>query len=150
MTYLWKQFKLAMKIIFFPVTIVLWILSTFYSVQAEEPKSWNENDFTKVLAKELNLKTQCGTVKDKRRYYPDLCGKDTVWEVEWGDKDYEAIGQSLTYAHIFDLKPGIIFLASKKSHIDRIKTAMPVADKYGIKVMIYLVNRKTGSFEQVG
>ena len=127
----------------------MWILSTFYSVKADEVR-WNENMFTEVIGKELTLDTQCTAKHNGRRYQADLCGSKTVWEVEWGNKDYEAIGQSLTYAHIFKKNPGIIFLVYKGSHMKRIKTALPVLKKHNIEVMIYEVNRETGSFRMVG
>ena len=152
MKYIWKQIKIALMILFFPITIILWLSGVFDAPEAEAKarSKHDENYFTEVIGQELNLDTQCSVKVNGRRYQPDICGKSVVYEVEWGGKDYEAIGQALTYAFIFKKKAGIIFLVSKESEMRRVKTALPVLKALKIESMIYEVDKDKGTYRMVG
>lgn len=82
---------------------------TTYSHPIQTDKH-NELYYTRLLAKRLkwvaNVKTPAGT-------YCDLVSPTMAVEVEWSNKPYEALGQSLHYANQLDKQPAIVFLLAE-------------------------------------
>ena len=66
--------------------------------------------------------------------------EDTVWEGEWTDKAYEAVGQSLWYASITGKTPGIIFYVKKKNQQKYIDRAKLTFDSLNVKYRIKVIN----------
>ncbi len=61
-----------------------------------------------------------------------------VYEVDFGRKGYESIGQALYYSLVTNKKPGILLIREKKKDDSGIGKVKKLADKYNIQ--LYIVN----------
>jgi len=93
----------------------LYALFALFLVQiapAVDPLNWVETDWTKKIAAEIggddSVRLWDGTK-------PDIVTEGVAWEVEWIDKHYQALSQSITYAQKTGRRPGIIFLIRGKA-----------------------------------
>lgn len=70
----------------------------------------------------------------------DLIHDGYAIEVEWSHRSkwYQAIGQSLHYADVFSLKPGIVLLRHPKRYSERDEQrCRRICEKYGIKLWVF-------------
>lgn len=99
--------------------------------QETRPVRLSEADLARAWCAEGRLEV---TLKDRSR--ADCLTDTHAVEVEWAHKWYEAVGQSLHYARVSGLKPGIVLIvrgAAGERHLGRLR---PLAQELGIDVWV--------------
>ena len=130
-----KAIKLIFKLLFFPITIALWLI--------QPAQAYNEAHFTNLLAKMHDYRTE---VKVKG-FRIDLVSETHAIEVDWGYKMYEAIGQALVYAQATGKMPGMAILLATERDERTFKKIKPYAEAIGITVTSYRVDKKKGKLK---
>jgi len=105
-------------------------------------KTFHENDFNAPIAKLLGAKSE---VKLKNGIRVDCMTDTFAYEVEWGKKLYEGIGQSLTYAHFTRKLPGVIVLLGDDADRKRFDLLKEVMEGLDMEILVYKVNKTSGS-----
>jgi hypothetical protein len=96
-----------------------------------------EKDYQKEFAKQVKGKMEVKTSDNTRC---DVVTDTHAIEMDWADKWYQGVGQSLYYALMLKKKPGVVLIVkteSDKKYLHRLKM---VADKYNIRT--WIINSK--------
>ena len=138
-----KLFKLVIKLILLPFTILGFIFSLFGSATADTKKvkipTFKEDEFTQLLVDSGQF-DDGNTIKLPERFRADLVKDDYIIEVDWENKMYEGLGQALTYSYYGDKKPGIVILDDINKNVNYHKF-LEVFDHYNVKVWIVEVDK---------
>ena len=109
------------------------------SLQAKERK-YTESQYQKIWCDFNNGKSEV-ILPDGTR--ADCLTTKNVVEVDYADKWYEAIGQSLHYATHFNLKrPGILLIIENRSDYRFMDRMMNVIDVYNLPIDVWVIDSK--------
>lgn len=87
------------------VAVLLAFVTTTPSAETKAPR--DERAEAKRLAEQLGGRAEVRMIDGTRA---DIITPGVAWEVDWADNWPEAVGQSLHYANLTDLRPGIVLL----------------------------------------
>jgi len=104
---------------------------TRFSVDADRSQ-WKESNWSHQLATDMGGVAEY-TLPDKTRV--DILTNDVAWEVDWGHKWAEGIGQSLYYGLATDRRPGLILLLRDGEQRFYLR-ALVVCAKHNIKLKV--------------
>ena len=76
----------------------------------------------------------------------DCLNKDYAIEIDFADKWYEAIGQSLHYSRKTGRKPGIAIILDDLGHTQKFTSMMKVIEKFKLPIKVFKI--RGGIFEK--
>lgn len=133
----WEGFATGIAILTGFLLLVYWQFPPENAPETLE-KQHNEPYYTQKIASERGWKAEVKTSVGTRC---DLVSEEYAIEVEWPEKPYEAVGQSLHYAIELGKKPAIMFLVSEESQVQFVESRIgKVSRQANIALMWYDLN----------